>query len=496
MKKILLTASFITATFFSAYSQIPNPSFETWTHYYPAGYDYEDPNSWDTPNEITGQPGLGIISVTKDSLNQYSGSYSVDIKSKFVAALGLTLPSLITNGTITVDLVFQTFNVDGASPITGRPTSMDGFMRYDPQAVADSATMLAILTHYDIPTSTRDTVAIGLKFIGGTISSWTGFSVPIQYFNCNDPDSVMIVISSGNPFTLQATDNTLLSVDALSFTFSAGNTAPVANIDSVITPTNTAAMVAVQSNDCDYEGNVLVTSIIVLPANGTAVVQVNGDIQYTPNNGYSGTDYIVYAVCDPSPLCDTSLVVITVLPDNSAPTAVDDVAATNQGVAVTIDVQANDSDPDADPLATTIVSNPLNGTVAVQGGDSILYTPNGGFSGNDLFTYQICDDGAPNLCDQADVTISVTTGINDAQTENYVLVYPNPASSQINLFTSYKENFSVRIFDVVGKELNRIELMGSKNSIDISPYYAGIYTFEMYSLNNELIGNGKFVVVK
>ncbi len=496
MKKILVVASFLTATVFSAFSQIPNPDFEAWTHYYPAGYDYEDPNGWDTPNEITGQPGLGLITVTKDSLTPHAGTYSTNIKSKFVVALGLTLPSLITNGTITVDLVNQTFNVAGGSGITGRPTSMDGFMKYAPQSVSDSAAMLAILTHYDVVNSTRDTVAIGLKYIGGTISSWTGFSVPIQYFNCNDPDSVIIVISSGNPFTLQATDNTLLTVDDISFTSGGGNAPPVANPDTIQTPMNTAVMVDVQTNDCDYEGDVMTTAVVANPGNGTAVAQVNGDIQYTPDNGYSGTDYLAYSVCDPTPGCDTTYVMIIVLPDNTAPTAVDDNAATSQSVAVTIDVQANDSDPDADPLTTTIVSNPLNGTVAVQGGDSILYTPNGGFSGNDLFTYEICDDGAPNLCDQASVTISVNTGINDPQIESYVLVYPNPSTTQINFITTYNKNFTVRIFDVVGKELNRIEISDSKNSIDISLYNAGIYSFEMYSLKNELIGKGKFVVTK
>ena len=35
------------------------------------------------------------------------------------------------------------------------------------------------------------------------------------------------------------------------------------------------------------------------------------------------------------------------------------------------------------------------------------YTPNPGFAGEDTFTYTICDNGTPALCDTATVTIQV-----------------------------------------------------------------------------------------
>ena len=52
--------------------------------------------------------------------------------------------------------------------------------------------------------------------------------------------------------------------------------------------------------------------------------------------------------------------------------------------------------------------------------EQLLYTPNDGFIGEDTFTYTICDDANPALCDTATVTVTVqptdapnTTNAND-----------------------------------------------------------------------------------
>jgi hypothetical protein len=101
-------------------------------------------------------------------------------------------------------------------------------------------------------------------------------------------------------------------------------------------------------------------------------------------------------------------VVITVNPVNDAPVAVDDSATTDSNVDVTIDVQDNDNDPDNDPLTTTVIAQPTNGTATVVNGDSITYSPNPNFYGQDTLTYSVCDAGG--LCDTAEVVISVLGG--------------------------------------------------------------------------------------
>ena len=84
-------------------------------------------------------------------------------------------------------------------------------------------------------------------------------------------------------------------------------------------------------------------------------------------------------------------------PPNAPPLAIADRAATDPGTPVTVDVLANDTDPDDDPLATVSAGAaagraPANGAVAVVG-DSVRYTSDSGFSGIDVFDYRV-EDGA------------------------------------------------------------------------------------------------------
>jgi gliding motility-associated-like protein len=93
---------------------------------------------------------------------------------------------------------------------------------------------------------------------------------------------------------------------------------------------------------------------------------------------------------------------------NNPPIAVDDTVITSAGTSIDIPVLNNDSDPDGDNFTVTgIPTGQNNGTVTVNGDGTITYTPSEGFVGVDSFTYQICDDGVPSLCDTATVYITV-----------------------------------------------------------------------------------------
>jgi VCBS repeat-containing protein len=109
-------------------------------------------------------------------------------------------------------------------------------------------------------------------------------------------------------------------------------------------------------------------------------------------------------VCDPDGLCDTGTVTVTVNPVNDPPVAGDDSAATD-GV-VTIQVLANDTDPDGDELRVDIATDPANGSIVVNADGTITYTPDPAFEGVDTFTYTVCDTS--DQCDTATVTVSVT----------------------------------------------------------------------------------------
>jgi hypothetical protein len=95
---------------------------------------------------------------------------------------------------------------------------------------------------------------------------------------------------------------------------------------------------------------------------------------------------------------------------NNPPNAVDDTEITRTNTAVTIDVLANDSDPDGDSISIkSITTAPTNGMVALDNdGLRIIYTPNNNFTGTDTFEYEIEDNAILSETDRAMVTVNVS----------------------------------------------------------------------------------------
>ncbi len=191
------------------------------------------------------------------------------------------------------------------------------------------------------------------------------------------------------------------------------NQPPTANDDTATTPINTSVTIPVLANDSDPENaNLTIFSITQLPTNGTAEI-VGGQVVYTPFPGFEGIDVFVYVACDPGGLCDQATVTVSVGGDgipNNPPVANPDEVSTPLNTPITINVLANDSDPDGDNLTVALGSDPMNGFASVAPDGSIIYTPNTGFEGTDFVTYILCDDGSPVLCDTTFVTINVTNG--------------------------------------------------------------------------------------
>ena len=75
---------------------------------------------------------------------------------------------------------------------------------------------------------------------------------------------------------------------------------------------------------------------------------------------------------------------------NVPPVAVDDAATTWVETAVSIDVLANDSDPDGDPISIDSFTQPSNGTVIPGPGGFPDYTPDLDFQGGGRFLHLHC----------------------------------------------------------------------------------------------------------
>jgi len=84
--------------------------------------------------------------------------------------------------------------------------------------------------------------------------------------------------------------------------------APIAADDRVETARNTPVTIDVLANDTP---NGATPTVVTTPLNGTAVVNTDGTIEYTPNTGFKGVDTLVYELCNAGG-CATATVSIEV----------------------------------------------------------------------------------------------------------------------------------------------------------------------------------------
>jgi len=154
-----------------------------------------------------------------------------------------------------------------------------------------------------------------------------------------------------------------------------------------------AAVLAVIANDSDPDGDTLIVVSATPAAHGTVTVN-GGTLSYQPAPGYVGPDTFSYTIRDPAGLTSTAAVNVTVVaapPANQPPIAVNDFAQAGYNQPVTIDVLANDSDPDGDALVIESWTQPPNGTVTQGPGRTLVYRSKPDYIGYELFTYTIVD---------------------------------------------------------------------------------------------------------
>lgn len=192
------------------------------------------------------------------------------------------------------------------------------------------------------------------------------------------------------------------------------NQPPVAKDDTGTTHQNKSLTLDILANDSDPDNDPLTLEITAQPEHGA--LTVDGDfVTYTPNDGYSGKDSFSYTISDGNGGEDAALVTLSIAavltdPGNQAPIAQDDTGVTHHDEPVSINILANDSDPDNDPLSFEITSQPQHGSLTIDGG-IVTYIPDDGYSGKDTFGYTLSDGNGGK--DNAIVTISIAT-VKDA----------------------------------------------------------------------------------
>jgi len=211
---------------------------------------------------------------------------------------------------------------------------------------------------------------------------------------------------------------------------SPSNESPVATDDAAdVTQnqsgSNNSVEINVKVNDSDAEtaNENLGVSQSTTTSNGVLTL-TDGVFTYTPNDDFIGSDAFTYLLSDGDGGVDSATVTITVLAlsGNNPPIAVGDTGSVTEdsgSYVITINLLANDSDPDGDDINITGINGAaiygtralINGsfTYTLDNGNSDVNGLNSGQTLTEIFTYTL-SDGTDTVAGNITITIQ---GAND-----------------------------------------------------------------------------------
>jgi hypothetical protein len=192
------------------------------------------------------------------------------------------------------------------------------------------------------------------------------------------------------------------------------NAAPDAADDFFTRPEDTAISGNLLANDSDLDGDTLSLFSATPPSTGALITDPAGNFTYTPSTNFVGDASFTYTISDGNGGADTASVTFRVTNINDIPDAKNDFFAIREE-KVTLNALANDTDVDlANPVHTKFNTDPpdalriiavgmaSNGQTALSAEGLVSYTPNRGFSGNDVFTYTVSDRGQDGIAGTSD----------------------------------------------------------------------------------------------
>ncbi len=189
---------------------------------------------------------------------------------------------------------------------------------------------------------------------------------------------------------------------------------------------------------------------------------------------------VTLTVTDEANNTTTATALVTTV--NVVPIAVADSATVTEDAALTsVNVLANDTDPNNDELELRAVTTAGTGLVAVNtDGVSINYTPAGNFNGTEVVTYTVTD-GVYEVTGTLTITV---TPVNDAPTiiDEHTATLKNTAV-EIHLFANDYENDNFQYTIVTQPSNGTITLTGDKVIFTPNANYIGTDSFT-YKVND------------
>lgn len=207
-------------------------------------------------------------------------------------------------------------------------------------------------------------------------------------------------------------------------------------------------------------------------------------------NNYAGTDFVL--TIETRNISKDTTILFPVILDNAyidnvhffpGPDASDDTTGVNNLYTANVAVNANDNAHGVAALKTTIITPPAHGTAVVNPDQTIGYTANAGYTGQDTLTYKTCYVTDTTVCDEATLSLRVYDGtwINEMSNLPGLQIYPNPFRSGITLdFSSAKPGqATIHITDVIGRVIYNQQITVSEGSnryrMDLSSESNGVY---------------------
>jgi hypothetical protein len=135
---------------------------------------------------------------------------------------------------------------------------------------------------------------------------------------------------------------------------------------------------------------------------------------------------------------------------DSRPVAADDAYSSVEDTPLTVPapgVLGNDQDPDGEPLAASVVTSTVSGSLTLAADGSFVYTPAPGFYGADSFVYQACDGAG--LCARATVRITVQRG---NQPPSCAGVFATTTAGDTSIWPLNKEMVEMRLQGAVDSD--------------------------------------------
>jgi len=138
----------------------------------------------------------------------------------------------------------------------------------------------------------------------------------VVFTDAASPTTEVMGLEDGDMVTWTLSNETCGEYSSASLTISIPEPPTTTAFDDTFTILNTETVTGnVASNDNPSTGAV---TVITGPTSGTGSIDANGNITYTPNEGFVGNDQFVYELCDtdcPDAPCDQATVNITVNQD-------------------------------------------------------------------------------------------------------------------------------------------------------------------------------------